>query len=145
MTPTPEKLEPLGCPFCGVAPVICGGPPDMFTIECQSCKEMRVEVDFQSAFKKDVIKAWNTRPADPRLAELEDQIYPHMCQIEHVKIGHSYSETEACPLCDMRDERDTALARVDVLEKALEKLKELGCDAEVIERALTPTAPKENG
>lgn len=39
--------------------------------------------------------------------------YPHMCQADHQRIGHSDSETETCPLCE-------ALARLRAIEARYE-------------------------
>lgn len=65
-----EKLKP--CPFCGLVPEIedhsnqaaYGCDPDYWWLECKnkSCPALKVSVP--AGCKKDVIRAWNTRPLE---------------------------------------------------------------------------------
>jgi hypothetical protein len=32
--------------------------------------------------------------------------YPHMCNCDHIEIGHADTEHELCPLCRMINQRD---------------------------------------
>ena len=53
--------------------------------------------------------------AERKLEAAEANSHPHMCQMDHPKIGYS-GDDERCPVCIERDKREAAEARVKELE-----------------------------